>query len=79
MGLTNSKSKAKRKPHPNVTKQAELNLSDDDSVDHLKTTVELAGGTDALLTLLEHVEQAGGVDGVKESIKQYQRLSEIFA
>lgn len=62
---------------PLLTKPGSL-LPSPQKLDHLKAAVSAAGGADNLVTILQHVEDAGGYREVLESIEAYKVLKTVL-
>lgn len=62
---------------PLFTKPGSL-LPSPQKLDHLKAAVSAAGGADNLVTILQHVEDAGGYREVLESIEAYKVLKTVL-
>ncbi len=62
-----------KKSRPAAGRSGSL-MPSDQKLEHLRLAVAAAGDADTLLTILDHVGQAGGPDDVVESIQTYRAL-----
>ena len=82
LGLTAKQ--PKMLPHPKHQRSpapqdaADTLTSSDDATQHIREAIQAAGGVEELFAIVSHLEAAGGVTVVRQSMEQYRRLHEIF-